>query len=378
MAHRIVNNALNASTVDILNVIRQNASYAYQQGVPEVTSYTDIPAVGEVIYGTPAFANEFVNALVNRIGLVRAESAVFNNPYAVLKKGKLEFGETIEQIFVDIAKVIDYKAEKGAQREFKRTIPSVRSAFHVVNWKVLYPVTIQDDELKLAFLSIDGVTDLIARIVNSIYVGAEYDEFLLFKYLIIKGVVNNDILHEPLTNPDMTDYAEAFRGTSNLLPFMSNEYNAVGVKTTTPKEKQIIFMDAKFNAKFDVEVLARAFNMDKADFMGRLFLIDNFTSFDNERWEEIRENSTGLEEVTEAELEAMSAVKAIIMDEDWFQIYDDLVKMTEKYVSSGLYWNYFYHTWKVISWSPFANAIAFFESIEEEGGGDEDTEGEGD
>lgn len=370
MAHRIANNALNASTVDILNVIRQNASYSYQNSVPEVTSYTDIPAVGEVIYGTPALANEFVNALVNRIGIVRAESAVFNNPYAILKKGKLEFDETIEEIFVNIAKVIDYKAEKGAEREFKRTLPDVRSAFHVINWAVLYPVTIEDEQLKKAFLTIDGVTDLIARIVDSIYTGAEYDEFLLFKYLIIKGVNDNDIKIETLENPTMNDYAEAFRGTSNLLPFIGTAYNAQGVKTTTPRDKQVIFMDAKFNAKFDVEVLAGAFNMDKADFMGRLFLIDNFTTFDNERWETIRENSTGLEEVTDAELAYMQNVKAILFDEDWFQVYDDLAKFTEKYVSSGLYWNYFYHTWKVVSWSPFANAVAFMATTATEEGGE--------
>lgn len=374
MAHRIANNALNASTVDILNVIRQNASYSYQNSVPEVTSYTDIPAVGEVIYGTPALANEFVNALVNRIGIVRAESAVFNNPYAILKKGKLEFGETIEEIFVNIAKVIDYKAEKGAEREFKRTLPDVRSAFHVINWAVLYPVTIEDEQLKKAFLTIDGVTDLIARIVDSIYTGAEYDEFLLFKYLIIKGVNDNDIKIETLENPTMNDYAEAFRGTSNLLPFMGTAYNAQGVKTTTPRDKQVIFMDARFNAKFDVEVLAGAFHMDKADFMGRLFLIDNFTTFDNERWETIRENSTGLEEVTDTELAYMQNVKAILFDEDWFQVYDDLAKFTEKYISSGLYWNYFYHTWKVVSWSPFANAVAFMATAATEEG-DEGGEG---
>ena len=46
MARRIANSTLNASTLDILNVIRQNASYDYQQAVPEVTSDVDIPKVG--------------------------------------------------------------------------------------------------------------------------------------------------------------------------------------------------------------------------------------------------------------------------------------------------------------------------------------------
>lgn len=360
MPKRIAVSTLQASTMDILNVIRQNASYDYQQNVPEVVTKDDIPRVGEIIYGTPAFANQFINALVNRIAIVRVQSANFNNPYSVMKKGYLEFGETVEDIFVNIAKVVDYDIEKGNEREFKRTLPDVKSAFHARNWRVMYPVTIQDEELKTAFLSIDGVQNLIAKIVDAIYTGAEYDEFLLFKYLLIKAISHGKM--KPASIGDGTDLkqsATAFRGISNMLTFMSSDYNASGVKTNTPKDRQVIFMDSMFNAKFDVEVLASAFNMDKADFMGRLFLIDNWTTFDNERFEVIRNNSDGIEEVTTAELELLSNVKAVILDENWFQVYDNNNKFTEKYVASGLYWNYFYHTWKTVSSSPFANAVVF-------------------
>lgn len=363
MARRIANSTLNASTIDILNVIRQNASYDYQQNVPAVATANDIPKVGEVIYGTPAFANQFINALVNRIAIVRVQSATFNNPYTNLKKGYLEYGETVEDIFVAIAKAVDFNVEKSAKREFQRTIPDVRSAFHVMNWRVMYPVTIQDEDLRQAFLSIDGVQNLIAKIVDSVYTAAEYDEFLLFKYLLIKAISHGKML--PTSIGDGTNLSEAavqFRGTSNLLPFMSSEYNEASVKTTTPKERQVIFMDAMFNAQFDVNVLASAFNMDKADFMGRLFLIDNWTDFDNERFDVIRANSDGIEEVTAEELALLANVKAVILDENWFQVYDNNNKFTEKYVASGLYWNYFYHTWKTISNSPFANAVVFVTS----------------
>ena len=360
MARRIAQNVLNASTIDILNVIRQNASYEYQNSVPVVTKATDIPKVGEIIYGTPAIANQFLNALINRIALVRVQSATFNNPYKVLKKGYLEFGETIEDIFVNITKVIDYSAEKAEAREFKRNFPDVRSAFHVMNWRTMYPVTIQDEDLRRAFLSLEGVTDLIAKIVEAVYTAAEYDEFLLFKYLLIKAVSHGQMAIKGIGDgTNLKDAAKVYRGTSNVLPFMSSEYNEAGVKTTTPKERQIIFMDANYNAQYDVDVLASAFNMDKATFMGRLFLIDNWTDFDNERFEIIRANSDGIEEVTSTELGLMADVKAVMVDENWFQVYDNTNKFTEKYVASGLYWNYFYHTWKTVSHSPFANAIAF-------------------
>lgn len=358
MPRKIAQNTLNATTLDILNVIRQNAGYDYQQNVPVVQKATDIPRVGEIIYGTPAFANQFLNALVNRIAIVRMESATFNNPYVNLKKGFLEFGETIEDIFVGIAKVVDYSAEKADGREFKRTIPDVKSIFHVMNWRVMYPITIQDSDLKQAFLSADGVADLIAKIVEQVYTAAEYDEFLLFKYLIIKGV--NKGAFKPIgLDSNIKNHAIAYRGTSNRLPFMSDMFNESGVKTNTDKGRQIIFMDAEYNASFDVEVLASAFNMDKTDFMGRLHLIDDWTHFDNDRFAQIRDASDGIELVTDDELEMMGDVRAVLVDENWFQIYDNKSKFTEKYVASGDYWNYFYHTWKTISYSPFANAVVF-------------------
>lgn len=362
MAKKIANTTLNASTIDILNVIRQNASLAYQNAVPAVTQAQDIPKVGETLVGYPAFANEFVNALVNRIALVRVKSATFNNPYSRLKKGYLEYGETVEEIFTNIAKVFVFSQEKAEARELKRYLPDVKSAFHTINWKVLYPITIEEESLRQAFLSLEGVQDMISRIVDTVYTAAEYDEFLLFKYLIIKGVNAGKMFPVGINTGDIKNAAIGFRGTSNLLPFMSTKYNEAGVMNTTPKDRQSIFMDAMFNAQYDVNILASAFNMEKADFMGRLHLIDDFTTFDNARWEVIRSESTGLESVTSGELTVMGDVIAVLGDEEWFQIYDNLAKFTEKYVASGLRWNYFFHNWKTISTSPFANMIVFVKS----------------
>ena len=363
MAKKIAVSTLNASTLDILNTIRQNASYEYQSLVPEVTSAHDIPAVGEVLYGYPALANQFLNALVNRIALVQVKSSLYNNPYARLKKGYLEFGETIEEVFVEIAKAREFSAEKAAARELKRTLPDVRSAFHTMNWKVQYPVTIQDEDLRMAFLSINGVQDLISKIIDAVYTGAEYDEFLLFKYLMIKAISHG--MMKPVSigdGTDMKDAAVAFRATSNNMTFLKTTYNMNGVHTKTDKANQIIFMDSTYNAKYDVNVLASAFNMDKAEFMGSLYLIDDWTTFDNDRFAEIRANSDMLEEVTSEELSLLNNVKAVIVDEEWFQVYDNQTKFTEVYVSSGEYWNYNLTIWKTVSSSPFSNAVVFVTS----------------
>ena len=182
MPNRIAATTLNASTLDIINTIRANASYEYQSLVPEITQATEIPKVGEILFGYPALANQFINALVNRIAAVRVKSANFNNPYAPLKKGFLEFGETVEEAFVSVAKAREFSVEKAEAREFKRTLPDVRTAFHTMNWRVQYPLTVQREDLKRAFLSEQGVNDLIEKIVQALYVANEFDEYLLFKY----------------------------------------------------------------------------------------------------------------------------------------------------------------------------------------------------
>lgn len=376
--YRPAKTSLNGRTIDILNVIRSNASLTYQDAVNEIHDISDIPKVGDAIMGNPSLQNEFINALINRIGLVVTTSAVFNNPYSMLKKGVLEYGDSVEEIFIGLAKVTAYSANIAHKRELKRYAADVKSAFHVTNWRVMYPLTIEKEQLKRAFLSADGVERLITDLINQVFVAASYDEFLLFKYTLIKGVNEGTIKVSTITATDNKDYAKRFRALSNDFTFLKSDYNYAGVRNNTPKEDQYIFMDAAFNADFDVDVLASAFNMDKADFMGKLLLIDDFTTFDNDRWADIRafgdayseSETTGgagafVDEVTEAELANMSGVKAIIVDKDFFQIYDEVSEMEDQRVAAGLYWNYFYHRWLICSCSPFSNAVAVVETNNE-------------
>lgn len=361
MPKRIAMSTLNASTVDILNTIRANASSAYQNQVPEITKATEIPVVGDVLFGYPALANEFISALVNRIALVRVNSVTFNNEYAELKKGFLQMGETVEEVFINLTKAREFSPEKAAARELKRSLPDVRSAFHAINWKVQYPMTIQYEDLRQAFTSPDGVTDLIAKLVASLNRSAEYDEYLLFKYLMIKAVTKGKMAVVELTAGNNKDAAAKFRGISNKLTFVSPSYNASGVHTNSPRNDQYLFMDSTYNGEFDVDVLAAAFNMERADFLGHLKLVDDWSTFDNDRFDVIRANCDMIEEVTQDELALMAHVKAILVDKEWFQVYDNLATMSEANVASGLYWNYFYNVWKTVSSSPFSNAIAFVE-----------------
>lgn len=355
---------LTTSAADILNVIRNNASVDYRNYVPkaDANDVESVRTIGAIIMDYPALQNEFLNALVNRIGRVMLTSKMYSNPIAFFKKGVLEYGESIEEIFVNIAKVQEFNPEIAEQEVFKRVVPDVRAAFHIMNYQKFYKATVTQEQLKQAFLSWDGVTDLIARIVDSMYTGANYDEFLVMKYLLARHILDGRVY--PVTVPTVNaENAKAIvttvKGVSNKLTFMNSEYNPAAVRTFTEKTDQYMIVNSVFDATMDVNVLASAFNMDKAEFLGHRVLIDGFGDLDVARLGEIFAGDPTYNEPSPDELTALNAIPAVIVDKDWFMVFDMLTQFTEQYNGQGLYWNYFYHVWKTFSVSPFANSVLF-------------------
>lgn len=354
---------LAANTVDILNVIRNNATHNYRDYVPEATEDIDsIRAIGNIIMSMPNLQNEFLSALVNRIAMVIITSKSYDNPWRFFKKGLLEYGETVEDVFVNLAKVHSFDQHTAESEVFKREKPDVRAAFHTMNYQKFYKVTVSDRELRQAFLSLDGVTDLIAKIVESVYTSANYDEFLVMKYMLAQAILDGRLYVEEIAQvsaANMKSIASTLKSVSNKLEFMSNKYNIAGVMTHSTKEEQYLLVDADFDATMDVEVLASAFNMTKAEFLGNRVLCDSFGDLDTARLAEIFDGDDTYVELTDAQIAALSAIPAVLVDKNFFMIFDNMFEFTENYNGEGLYWNYFYHTWKTFSMSPFANSIVF-------------------
>lgn len=319
----------------LLNAIRNDASISYQERVPQATQ-DNIKEYGSAVLSFSATTNEFLDALINRIGKVIITSRLYKNPLAMFKKGMLDYGESIEEIFVSLAKARIYSPETAEDEFMKRVIPDVKSIFHKIDYKNFFKVTVQRRDLERAFLSAEGVYTLVDNIIQSLYTGAEYDEFLITKQLIVeyanKGFFYEVQIPEPSAD-NIHDLVTQVKSYSNQLEFLSTKYNPMGVPTYSDKSRQYIIMDTSIDAMIDVNVLAAAFNMDKAEFMGRKVLIDNFGE--------------------------LTGAKIALVDEAFFQIYDVLLQFESVRNPEGLYWNYFLHKWNVFSVSRFAPAILF-------------------
>lgn len=328
--------------VEILNTIRDNSSAEYQERVPEATR-DNIVAVGDPIINYSPIANEFVSALINRIAFTIIQSKIRKNPLEMFKKGNKPLGDDVQEVFINLAEGSTYD-QTGANL-LNRKLPDVKVVYHRMNRQDIYKVTINQPLLAKAFVSYNNLQSFINGIINSLYAGDEYDQFILFKNVLNEAINTNGIKLVAVDAVEDESTGKAFvkllRTLSTNMTFMSSDFNAYldvqstdikPIKTFTPRENQVIVIRSDVDASIDVDVLAAAFNMDKAEFLARRIIVDKF---DNE------------------------GVLAVLMDIATPQIYDDLYRMESFYNPEGLYWNYMLHHWQTLSYSLFTNAIAF-------------------
>ena len=324
--------SLDTNAVNTVNAVRNNNSVFYKDYVPPITDISELKQIGKIIMDLPALQNEFLNALVNRIAMVRITSKLYDNPWSRFKKGIVDYGETIEEIYVDLCRVYEFDVDKAENELFKRSNPDVRAAFHTINFMKFYKITVSRQMLYRAFLSAQGMDDLISKIMESVYTSANYDEFLTMKYLLACTILNGRIY--PIEIPEVNvDNAKAIvtavKANSNRLTFPSRDYNPAGVFQHTPKEEQNIIINSDFDALMDVNVLASAFNMSKAEFDGKRIMVDSFGSLDKPRLNELFKDDKGYKPISDADLAKLDAIPMVVTDDNFWMIFDNLVEMRD-------------------------------------------------
>lgn len=326
-----------ADNVTVLNTIWNNASTKYQDRVPQATR-DNITAVGNVILSYEAAKNEFLDALVNRIALVLVSSKMASNKLAKFKQGTIEYGSDIEEIFVNIAKAQTFDVDKSESEVFKRVQPDVKAVFHRVNRQDVYKITIEEGQIKRAFTSSDGLGKLVASIINSLYSGDNYDEYILMKQLMadyFTKVADAKYIETPKVVDQETakNFFRSVRQASTDFGFMSPDYNPQGVLQMSAPEEQVLLIHKNVNTYLDTEVLAWVFNRENIDFKTSVVVVDDFGT--------------------------MADTQAVLVDKRWFMVFDNLYETRSLYNPEGLYFNYWLHHHQTLSTSQFHNAVAF-------------------
>lgn len=331
-----------ANMMNVLNTILANASEQYQSRVPSATA-DNITDVGSAIMAHRDTENEFLSALVNKIAMTIVRNKTFRNPLAVLKKGSVPLGKNIEEIYTNPATGTVY--DPTGKDLLARAIPDTKAIYHQMNRQGQYKATVSTSQLLQAFTSYAALEKLLNTIVNSIYSGDNLDEFLLMKELFASAITGGKLktveIADPATAPK--DFVKAIKTVGLAMEFPSSNYNsyydinkdtdAKPVITWTPKDNQVLVVRNDVSVNVDVELLAQAFNVSYTDLTQRTLTVDSFGSNTN--------------------------CYAVLMDEAFVQVYDNLTRMESFHNGDGLYDNYTYHHWQTYSLSLFANAVAF-------------------
>ncbi len=339
----------------VFNVVRSSLSDVYVNTLPSATT-DNIQTISNILFNDAyqPMLNEFVTNLINRIALTIVRNKSYDNPLAIFKKGSLPLGTDIQDIFTNPAEAEQYEYSNTAMAKLLTiTDPDTHVAYYRRNRQDLYTKTISREGLQGAFVSWDKFEDYISSITTSLYSGNYIDEFKYTKQLVDGAYDNGKVIVETVSNPVDTATAKAFlkkvRALYNKLSFPSQDYNAYSkfsgakgnITTWTDKDRVVLIIKADAMAEIDVEALASAFNLDKADLMGRVHYVPDFSIKDSEGTV-ITDGST---------------IYAFICDRRWFKIRDKDMFMDEFYNANNRSWQSYLNVIKSFNYSLFANGL---------------------
>ena len=174
---------LNALRAEIIN---SGEVLDFENRIP-VATQDNLKDMGQALFSYKPALNAFINTLFNKIGLTYIRMVSYSNQLASLKRGMLEFGDTIEEVFTDICKAHEYTNTPPTGDEsdvFKVEKPKTLSAFHKINRKNYYQTSINERELQQAFTSYGNFSRYISGIFNSLATSDQTDEYIVMKQLV--------------------------------------------------------------------------------------------------------------------------------------------------------------------------------------------------
>ena len=343
--------------IEVLNTIRDNASQAYQDRVPEATR-SNIEEVGEAItdLNNAVVYNEFINTLANMIYAPMLIKKSWTNPLGKFKKGKKTFGDTVEEVYNNFIKAQTFD-QTGAGL-LTRNLPDTKTVFHRMNRQDSYVLTISPEALAKAFKSYEGVSEYIQSIFTSINNSAELDEYVIMRELLAEAYNSGAMKAVAIADPQASEanakaFIKAVKTVSGDMTFPNSNWNGYldvqsednkPIVTFSGRDEQILLIDNATDVACDVDVLAYAFGRDLLRF------------------------NTEVKQIVDAF--PIDGMVACLVDKNFFQVYDDLFTFREFENGLGLYKNEILHVWQTVGYSCLVNSACFIIASDQTSDGD--------
>ena len=335
--------------VTFASMVSELASQEYKDRVP-VATQDNIGNIEEIISTYPSAKNEFISVLTNQVAKQLFFSKAYENPYKLFNRGMLPFGKSIESIFVDIIKGKQRTHETNttnlASDLLARETPNVKVEYYSENFRHQYKTTVTDEELKGAFRAENGLSSMTGRILQAPLTSIEYDmqEMVLHALPELKGgkATIAKTAYNAMTEEEKAKIlVKTIKSQVIKMGFLNNKHNGQGVMTFSKPQDLVVFLDPDMMANIDVELLAQAFNISKAEVPLHVLPVPQFT----------KRTGTGSSATYAEDPDCL----AIIVDKDAIQIYETLNSSESFRNPQGIYTNIFFNRWGIMSACNFAN-----------------------
>lgn len=311
------------------------ATNDFQQRIPDPTVNGISATMGALFEPMNRnYFNQFIDILVNRIGMTYVRGQLFDNPLAAFKGEKLNYGSSIQEIVPKWIKAHAY--EDDVETLLKMHRPDAVQIFHSQNRRDQYPITVNDNELRTAVESEYGLNNLVARIMDVPRNSDEYDEYRIMLNLLSYYESNYGFhkvkVDEPADETSARALLKQIRAMAGKLRFPSTLYNNVPVPVFSGMDELVLMITPDALASIDVDALAAAFNVDRADIQMRTVLVDEFP---------------------------IAGAVALLTTRDFFVCNDTLYNTTSFYNPQTLSTTYYLNHWGVYSVTPAVPAVLF-------------------
>lgn len=334
-----------ATTLDLLNQIISTSGYADR--IPLATR-ENIQTVGNALNTLPGAKEMFITTIINKIAKTIINTATSANPFAKYKSENIPYGDTVEEIFINLIKGENFSG--SAVDQFSQNKPDVKTLYHIVDRRLVYTITVSEPQLQSAFRNEGTLSLFIQGIIQTLYTSADHDEFVMGKKLLgsyglvldaqgavgavptYKDAAKFQTVTKPTDLQSALDFFRTIKRASKNMSFVSKSYNMLGVDTSTPVANQVLFIRNDITDILDAE-LSGVYNLAK--------VVPNITVVEVD---DFGDNAKRL---------------GILVDSDIFRIFDQLVTTKTAENAKALYTNYFHHRWSLWSMSTGKNSISF-------------------
>lgn len=351
-ARRLAVDLMNES-IDKLNLTGMN--------LPEISEGTWGEWVAAMI--NSRYESQFYPTMVETIFETIVSQAIYENILKEYKGGFVSNGAGVKETFVDKIDALPYATTDVEKEELKNYMAQIYEARYLLNMERKYPVTLGRIQFRGYIESPEKVMDLVDYVKSMLYTSNEMDEYGLMKTMLQNYILQGKAYVVPVDMSNgLDDFATEFRAMSLLLKGLpKRDFNEFGVMNNTPLDRQVLILSARTAAKYSVDVLSSAFNMSQVDYVTRVEVMDDLDQPYSEL-DVLRKVNKNIPAISAADSNILGNVVGILMDRNFFKVYDMVNEMWDKERASRMDVNYFLHIWQIYATSPFANFVVFVDN----------------